>query len=189
MAPPRRSYPTDAEILDAVRATGSITSAAGILNLPAQSLTKYVGRRDQESPGFRAQVHAAKLEHTPSVTPHLDPRAKIQWPSDDEIVKALDALAGDSSKAIESRVAAIYALRQGLGAKSFDLLVALTKKDDVREHALRVAARARAAPPGEDGEGDARALHFGKLRDPRCRVARRVTAARGKKGRVDVVRR
>ena len=98
-----------------------------------------------------------------------------------EIIKALDALAGDSSKAIESRVAAIYALRQGLGAKSFDLLVALTKKDDVREHALRALTN------GVDDNGGVPAAPIqAGLKDANPRVRIQAVIATVRRGKLDL---
>ena len=98
-----------------------------------------------------------------------------------EIVKALNVLAGDSSKKIESRVAAIYALRIGLGIKAQDLLIALMKKDDVREFALRALTN------GVNDNADVPAAPLlAALKDANPRVRIQAVIATARRGKTDI---
>lgn len=76
-----------------------------------------------ESPSFRRRLEAQ--------------RTLIRRGLKDDVVKALTALAADTSKQQAARVAAVFALKQGLGAKSVDILVKLTGEPTIAAWAVR----------------------------------------------------
>lgn len=76
-----------------------------------------------ESPSFRRRLEAQ--------------RELIARAFNRETVKLLRVLASDASKPLVSRVAAIFAIKQGLGGAANDVLTELSKDTTVREYALR----------------------------------------------------
>jgi putative membrane-bound dehydrogenase-like protein len=84
------------------------------------------------------EVELVKLLESPSYRRRLEAqRTLIRRGLKDETVKALTTLAGDNAKPLASRVAAVFALKQGLGAKSVDALVKLAAEPTIAAWVIR----------------------------------------------------
>ncbi len=83
-------------------------------------------------------VELVKLLESPSARRRLEAqRTLVRRGLKEEAVKALTTLAADTAKPLASRVAAVFALKQGLGAKSADALAKLTAEPTIAAWALR----------------------------------------------------
>ncbi len=79
-----------------------------------------------------------KLFEYPSMRRRLEAqRELLRRGLDEQTIKALSAFAGDRSKSIEARVAAIFTLKQDLGSKANPILISLCDNATVRAYALR----------------------------------------------------
>jgi putative heme-binding domain-containing protein len=79
-----------------------------------------------------------KLLESPSYRRRLEAqRTLIRRGLKEDAVKALTALAGDNAKPLASRVAAVFALKQGLGVKSVEPLVKLAAEPAIAAWAIR----------------------------------------------------
>lgn len=98
------------------------------------------GYKPDPLPDF-SQLDSAKLIKIfeyPSLRRRLEAqRELLRRGLDDPTIKALSKLAGDRSRPIEARVAAIFALKRDLGPRSTPILVGLCEDSTVRAYALR----------------------------------------------------
>jgi putative membrane-bound dehydrogenase-like protein len=98
------------------------------------------GYKPEPLPDFEKASDAGlvKLLESPSHRRRLEAqRTLLRRGLKPETVSALTALAADKSKTLETRVVALFAIKQGLGAKSADTLARLTADPAIRAWAIR----------------------------------------------------
>ncbi len=123
------------------------------------------GRRDGYRPRFNCQREILRLGRSPEAT------------------RCLTGLASDTSKPLEGRVSALFALKQLDGIGSHEVLRKLAADETVREFALRALADRKTEPVGVGSE-----IFRAALADPLPRVQAQAMIALARLGDVAAAR-
>lgn len=128
------------------------------------------------NPERATDAQLIKLLLSPSAVRRLDAqRALLRRSLKPDVAKVLAVLANDPAKPLASRVAAVGALKQGLGAGATPALVSLTKEPTIRAWAIRALADREDQLAGVPSEPVVAGLRDA---DPRVKREAAVAAAR-----------
>ncbi len=140
------------------------------------------GYRPEPLPDFAkaSDAELVKLLESPSHRRRLEAqRALLRHGLKADTIGRLEAVAEDSGKAAATRIAALFALKQGLGEKATPLLVRLAADEAIRPYALRALTDRKDQLAGVPAP-----ILVGALRDPSARVRRQAAESVARLGQV-----